>query len=61
MKKLEKCYEYTIQFFSKHIDKLSELIDDVRFELTVDEPDVEAMHDELILTTWLKWMKRITE
>ncbi|NLS86915.1 hypothetical protein EYI23_02870 [Bacillus subtilis] len=47
MKKLEKCYEYTIQCFSKHIDKLSELIDDARFELTVDEPDVEAMHDEL--------------
>lgn len=44
--KLVNCYEYTIRFFSKHINGLSELVEDARLELTLDEPDVEAMRDE---------------
>ncbi|MGG0773920.1 hypothetical protein ABE060_01360 [Bacillus rugosus] len=44
--KLSNCYEYTIRFFSRHIDNLGSLVEDARFELIEEEPDVEAMYDD---------------
>ncbi|AME08470.1 hypothetical protein CHR37_04895 [Bacillus velezensis] len=50
VKRLEICYENTIRFFSQHIEGLSSLVEDARFELfeqdLIDDPDVEAMNDE---------------
>ncbi|CDQ20866.1 hypothetical protein [Halobacillus karajensis] len=49
MNKLQKSYELTVEFFSRHVDELENLIDEARFEMTADdffEPDVEAMADE---------------
>ncbi|TWL39530.1 hypothetical protein P5637_07190 [Bacillus paralicheniformis] len=47
--KLTECYENTIRFFSQHIDGLSNLVEDARFELyeqdMIDDPDVESMND----------------
>lgn len=44
--KLQNCQGYTVDFFSKHIENFNELLDGARFEITGEDPDVEAMADD---------------
>ncbi|NOL36816.1 hypothetical protein [Bacillus safensis] len=49
-KQLTDCYELSIEYFSKHIPNLEDMVGDARFEFhnddLFDEPDVEAMVDD---------------
>ncbi|WP_178930197.1 hypothetical protein [Bacillus altitudinis] len=49
-RQLTDCYELSIEYFSKHIPNLEDMVGDARFELhnddLFDDPDVEAMVED---------------